>query len=265
MLTQRQDLARHRAPGRNCLNRFAVPSPSDPDAHLGVPLRYIQPCTAGMNHFHGPSLPSHPDACGVRRGENREIQKSDARARWHQSTVPVEALRHHADLQAHRHHRADRDRTRRTRPVSALTSTANKSNQHPIFAHHGAPPRRRQAADLRSTRALHVSSHQIACFGYLIAFLVASTTEATWVLLPNRELFQRRLFSCPCLDVMPRDNQNCKNQAYNWRQGEQRSLIGTNRLSTIAPGLRLQSEQFATPMPRLPCKVLIREEFSIER
>ena len=34
------------------------------------------------------------------------MQKSDARARWHQSTVPVEALRHHADLQAHRHHRA---------------------------------------------------------------------------------------------------------------------------------------------------------------
>jgi hypothetical protein len=44
-------------------------------------------------------------------------------------------------------------------------------------------------AAIRSTRALHVSSHQIACFGYLIAFLIASTTEATWVLLPNRELF----------------------------------------------------------------------------
>jgi hypothetical protein len=104
MLTQRQDLARHRAPGGNRLNGFAAPSTSDPDAHLGVPLRYIQPGTAGMNHFHGPSLPSHPHACGVRRGEGREIEKSDARARWHQSTVPAEALRHHADLQAHRHH-----------------------------------------------------------------------------------------------------------------------------------------------------------------
>src|SRR5271163_1344693 len=74
MITQRQDLARHRAPGGNRLNGFAAPSPSDPDAHLGVPLRYIQPCTAGMNHFHGPSVPSHPDACGVRRGEGREIE-----------------------------------------------------------------------------------------------------------------------------------------------------------------------------------------------
>src|SRR5258707_14829497 len=74
MVTQRQDLARHRAPGGNGLNGFAAPSPSDPDAHLGVPLRYIQPCTAGMNDFHGPSVPSHSDACGVRRGEGREIE-----------------------------------------------------------------------------------------------------------------------------------------------------------------------------------------------
>src|SRR6478752_3369633 len=29
---------------------------------------------AGMNDFHGPSVPSHPDACGVRRGEGREIE-----------------------------------------------------------------------------------------------------------------------------------------------------------------------------------------------
>src|SRR5258705_5736708 len=53
MVTQRQDLARHRAPGGNRSNGFAAPSTSDPDAHLGVPLRYTQPCTAGMNHFHG--------------------------------------------------------------------------------------------------------------------------------------------------------------------------------------------------------------------
>src|SRR5271163_4720390 len=55
MITQRQDLTRHRAPGSHRLNGFAASSPSDPDAHLGVLLRDIQPCTAGMNHFHGPS------------------------------------------------------------------------------------------------------------------------------------------------------------------------------------------------------------------
>jgi O-antigen ligase len=44
-------------------------------------------------------------------------------------------------------------------------------------------------AAIRSTLALEVTSHQIACFGYLIAFLVLSTTEAIWILLPNTELF----------------------------------------------------------------------------
>ena len=42
---------------------------------------------------------------------------------------------------------------------------------------------------VRSIRAFDVASHQIACFGYLIAFLVASTTEAIWILLPYMELF----------------------------------------------------------------------------
>ena len=44
-------------------------------------------------------------------------------------------------------------------------------------------------AAMRSTLAFDVTSHQIACFGYLIAFLVASTTEAIWISLPNSELF----------------------------------------------------------------------------
>ena len=61
MLTQGQDLTRHRAPGGNRLNSFAAPSTSDPNAHLGVPLRDIQARTAGMNHFHGasPFPPEH--------------------------------------------------------------------------------------------------------------------------------------------------------------------------------------------------------------
>jgi O-antigen ligase len=44
-------------------------------------------------------------------------------------------------------------------------------------------------AAIRSTRSLDISSHQIACFGYLIVFLVISVTEAIWVLLPNYEMF----------------------------------------------------------------------------
>src|ERR1700758_3606518 len=35
MVTQRQDLARHRAPGRHRLNGFARPATGDPHAHLG--------------------------------------------------------------------------------------------------------------------------------------------------------------------------------------------------------------------------------------
>src|ERR1700757_4003200 len=45
-----------------------------------------------------------PSQLGGPAWGEQEIQKSDPRARWHQSTVPAEALRHHADLQAHRHH-----------------------------------------------------------------------------------------------------------------------------------------------------------------
>jgi O-antigen ligase len=44
-------------------------------------------------------------------------------------------------------------------------------------------------AAIRSTRALDVSSQQVAGFGYLMAFLIASCTEATWFLLPSDELF----------------------------------------------------------------------------
>lgn len=44
-------------------------------------------------------------------------------------------------------------------------------------------------AATRATRALEDSNHQIACFGFIIAFLVVSTTEAIWGLLPNMALF----------------------------------------------------------------------------
>jgi O-antigen ligase len=42
---------------------------------------------------------------------------------------------------------------------------------------------------IMSARALRVTSQQIACFGFLMAFFVAATTEAVWALLPNLQLF----------------------------------------------------------------------------
>ena len=97
-----------------------------------------RPCTTSISS-HLPH--SSTDHFGVRRGEGREKRESDARARRHQSTVPVEALHHHADLRAHRHHREGRGRPRRTIPVSVnhrSVTTANRDAPE-IFAHHGAP------------------------------------------------------------------------------------------------------------------------------
>ena len=44
-------------------------------------------------------------------------------------------------------------------------------------------------AAIVATRGLRVTSQQVACFGYLIAFFVTATTEAIWALLPNLQLF----------------------------------------------------------------------------
>jgi O-antigen ligase len=44
-------------------------------------------------------------------------------------------------------------------------------------------------AAVASTRALRITSQQIACFGFLMAFFLGATTEASWALLPNLQLF----------------------------------------------------------------------------
>jgi hypothetical protein len=44
-------------------------------------------------------------------------------------------------------------------------------------------------AAVASTRALPVTSQQVACFGFLMAFFLSATTEANWALLPNLQLF----------------------------------------------------------------------------
>jgi O-antigen ligase len=44
-------------------------------------------------------------------------------------------------------------------------------------------------AAILATRALRVTSQQIACFGFLMAFFVTAMPEAVWALLPNLQLF----------------------------------------------------------------------------
>jgi len=44
-------------------------------------------------------------------------------------------------------------------------------------------------AAIHAARAMPTTDQQIACFGFLIAFFVAATTEAVWALLPNLQLF----------------------------------------------------------------------------
>ena len=58
------------------------------------------------------------------------MQKSDARAQWHQSTVPAEALRHHADLQAQHTTEAlgfDHDEPDQSPPQPAHPTTATSA------------------------------------------------------------------------------------------------------------------------------------------
>lgn len=44
-------------------------------------------------------------------------------------------------------------------------------------------------AAIASARAMRVTSQQIACFGFLMAFFVGAATEAIWAQLPNLQLF----------------------------------------------------------------------------
>ena len=129
VLSKREDLVRHGPPGRHRRARSCPAAAGDAHAHLRVAFGDIDASTPGMDdvHFSLPSLP--PD---VRSGEGRKRSKSDARARWQQSTVPVGALHRHAELQAHRHYGGFGVQPRRTPQsgrssrwaLTALTATA---------------------------------------------------------------------------------------------------------------------------------------------
>jgi hypothetical protein len=87
VVAEGEDLVGHRAPGGDGRFRLGTSFTGNPDAHLGVPLRHIDPRAPGMDNIHGHhSLSSWLD---VRSGEGRENRKSDARAQRQQSTVPV--------------------------------------------------------------------------------------------------------------------------------------------------------------------------------
>jgi O-antigen ligase len=62
-------------------------------------------------------------------------------------------------------------------------------------------------AAIASARALRVPSQQIACFGFLMAFFVAATTEAIRALLPNLQLFPISGLAFAVLIMTRRDHQ----------------------------------------------------------
>jgi hypothetical protein len=76
-------------------------------------------------------------------GRAGKIQKSEARAQWQQSTVPVGALHHHAELQARRHYRGIGVLPKRTEPLClsarACAPHGNGRARRTIFARPGEP------------------------------------------------------------------------------------------------------------------------------
>ena len=110
VLAQGQDLPGHRTPRRHRRGGAPVALALDSDADLGVPLGDIDSRAPRVHHIpHISPLPRPLLPCaGVRCGKCRVKQKSLTRARRQLSTVPADedrALHHHADTQAHWHHR----------------------------------------------------------------------------------------------------------------------------------------------------------------
>jgi hypothetical protein len=141
VLAQRQDLVRHRTPRGDRLLGSPAALPGDPDTDLRVSLGDVQTGTAVMNDFHDEYLPF--PTTDVRRGEGREIQESDARARRQQSTVPVEPS---ATMLTYR----------LTGTTEASASTATNSSFSPARAPlTRPPPSRTQHESSRTTVRLH--------------------------------------------------------------------------------------------------------------
>ena len=148
-----------------------VPTPAGPirvdQLHRQLPKRAWQKHSAGAGS-HGPRIYSWAWIALLRDYETRRRPPSfaDPAQRCHRRAGLPALLRpprsHGPPRHDHDHDQATRPNLtvfkhplrhrgppRRTRPVSAPVSAANKSNQRPIFAHHGAPRRRRRTADLQ--------------------------------------------------------------------------------------------------------------------
>lgn len=74
-------------------------------------------------------------------------------------------------------------------------------------------------AAVASTRVLSVTSQQIACFGFLMAFFLGATTEASWALLPNLQLFPISGLVFAVLIVARHDHPTVKGPS--WQLNEQ--------------------------------------------
>ena len=114
--------------GRHLTSCAAGLGERDPDGEqvAGDPDASAQP--GGRERLPSPPLPFDTDIGSSVAGRAGRNEKSDARALRHQSTVPVEALHHHVDLQAHRHHRGkgvDHDEPTQSVPPRTRPATAN--------------------------------------------------------------------------------------------------------------------------------------------
>ena len=90
VLTQRQDLARHRTPSGDRLHGLPPTSARNPDTDLGVLLGHVQASTPHVYDFHHDHpLPNRRTTTLSVAERAGRFRKSDARARRHQSTVPV--------------------------------------------------------------------------------------------------------------------------------------------------------------------------------
>jgi hypothetical protein len=139
----------HRTPGRDGLGRLAPTGASDPDADLGVLLRDIHPGTPGVNDFHHHHFPSARTSVRASRGGQGETRSlthglygTNPRFPWKPSATML-TFRLTGTTES--------TGSTTTNPTSLDREEhlRQQSATRRIFAHHGAPRRRRRAADLR--------------------------------------------------------------------------------------------------------------------
>ena len=126
MITQRQDLAGRRPPGRDRLDRLAPPGPATRTQTLASFFEMSSPAHRAWITSTA-LLPSPADHCdGVRRGEGRESRKSDARA---QGTNPRFPWKPSATMLTYRLTGTKVDRGQPRRTPSIITPRPSQPQQ----------------------------------------------------------------------------------------------------------------------------------------